>query len=243
MTKQIKLVLFSIALISLFSHRAFAAPPDQKELQEVLHQLDIAAARFQSTSADVEIEIVQQNPVYEKDIQKGSVYYERSPKAFQMSAHFLKEADDVTNGKADFKDVPKTYVYSGGAFRLYEKKIDQLTTLTKAAQYESWFMLGFGASGKDLAKKWNITYVGTEKIDGVNTAQLELVPIEEAIRKNLPKVTIWIDPARDVNLKQVFDQGAGQSRTCIYSNIKVNQQLPADAFNLGTDSKTQYVNR
>jgi hypothetical protein len=46
-----------------------------------------------------------------------------------------------------------------------------------------------------------------------------------------------------VSLKQFFDEGQGQSRTCIYSNIKVNQPLPADAFTFKTDSKTQFINR
>jgi outer membrane lipoprotein-sorting protein len=44
-------------------------------------------------------------------------------------------------------------------------------------------------------------------------------------------VTIWLDTSRAVSLKQVFDQGDGQSRVCIYSNIKVNQPLPKTAFN------------
>ena len=91
-------------------------------------------------------------------------------------------------------------------------------------------MLGFGASGKELAEKWNIKYLGTETIDGVKTDKLELVAKDPDVRKNIPKVTIWIDTARAVSLKQVFDEGEGQSYVCHYTNIKVNQPLPADAF-------------
>ena len=36
-------------------------------------------------------------------------------------------------------------------------------------------MLGFGASGKDLAEKWDIKYAGEETVDGVKTEKLELV--------------------------------------------------------------------
>ena len=46
-------------------------------------------------------------------------------------------------------------------------------------------MLGFGASGKELEEKWNITYLGQETLDGVKTDKLELVPKDPAIRKNL----------------------------------------------------------
>ena len=33
-------------------------------------------------------------------------------------------------------------------------------------------MLGFGASGKELSEKWNITYDGEETLDGVKTDKL-----------------------------------------------------------------------
>jgi outer membrane lipoprotein-sorting protein len=151
-----------------------------------------------------------------------------------MAAHIREE-----NGKP----VPKDYVYSGGIFKLYEKLINQVTTLTKLSQYESWFMLGFGASGQDLEEKWEITYKGTEKLDGVMTSILEMVPRDPAIRKNLPKVTVWMDLERGVSLKQVFEEGPGQYRVCVYFNIKPNLPLPKDAFTLDTDKQTLYVNR
>ncbi|MGA2217290.1 MAG: outer membrane lipoprotein carrier protein LolA [Terracidiphilus sp.] len=209
-----------------------AAPPDP--LKGVLQRLDAAAANFRSTSADVETDNITQDPIYNKDVDKGTVYYQRKGGSYQMAAHFETE-----NGRP----LPKAYVYSGGTFKLYEKLINQVTTLSKLTQYQSWFELGFGASGKDLEEKWDIKYLGQETIDGVKTEKLELVPKDPAVRKNLPKVTVWMDADRAVSIKQVFDQGQGQTHTCLYSNIKVNQQLPADAFTLKTDSKTQFVNR
>ena len=50
------------------------------------------------------------------------------------------------------KPAPKVYAYSGGAVKLYEPMQDQLTIYSKAAQYESWFMLGFGASERSRAE-------------------------------------------------------------------------------------------
>jgi outer membrane lipoprotein-sorting protein len=85
--------------------------------------------------------------------------------------------------------------------------------------------------------------VGPASVDGVNTAELEMTPKDPEVRKNLPKVTVWMDTTHGVSLKQVYDEGQGQSRTCLYSNIKVNQALPANAFNYKTDRQTQYINR
>jgi outer membrane lipoprotein-sorting protein len=121
--------------------------------------------------------------------------------------------------------------------------IDQLTTLTKAAQYESWFMLGFGASGKDLEQKWEITYMGAETLDGVKTEELEMVPKDLAIRKKLSKVDMWVDPERGVSLKQILYFGPTEHKVCVYFNIKVNQTLPAGVFTLKTTGKTTRVNQ
>jgi len=223
-----------MALLLVAARPATAASnaPDAKD--KVLRQLDEAAKDFHSTSADFEFDSVSTDPVYDKDVQKGVVYYERKGNSFQMAAHIREE-----NGKP----VPKLVLVSGGSVKLYEKLIDQVTVLSKLSQYQSWFMLGFGASGRDLEQKWEIKYLGPETIDGVKTEKLEMVPKDLAIRKNLPKATLWIDPERGVSLKQVFNEGPGQYRVSVYFNIKVNQRLPADAFILKTDSKTQYVNR
>jgi outer membrane lipoprotein-sorting protein len=226
----------SIALVLLRGRAAFAGPANEKELEKVLHQLDVAAANFRSTSADFQFDSIETDPVYDKDIQKGTVYYERKGSAFRMAAHISEH-----NGS---KLAPKVYTYSGGVFKLFEGgDTNQVTTYSKADKFESYVMLGFGASGKDLADKWNINYAGSETLDGVKTEKLELVAKDLEVRKNFPKVTIWVDPDRGVSLKQVFDEGPGAYRVCVYFNIKTNQSLPGDAFTFKTDSKTTINNR
>jgi outer membrane lipoprotein-sorting protein len=204
------------------------------DLEGVLRKLDAAAANFQSTTADFEFDSTQTDPVPDTDVQKGTVYYDRKGNAFQMGVHI-----DEVNGKP----VPKIITVSGGVFKLYEKLPNQVTTSSKVSKYESYLVLGFGASGKDLQQKWNITYLGSETLNGFKTDKLQLIAKDPQVLKLFPKVVIWIDPSRGVSLKQFFDEGQGQSRTCIYSNIKVNQPLPADAFTFKTDSKTQFINR
>ncbi|MFZ0746305.1 MAG: outer membrane lipoprotein-sorting protein [Terracidiphilus sp.] len=221
----------SLALLLIASRALFAAD----DLQSVLRQLDAAAEKFHSTSADVQFDSVETEPIPITDVQKGTVYYERKGGSFRMAAHI-----NEFNGQP----VTKVYTFAGGVFRLFEGgNVDQVTTFSKASKFESYLMLGFGASGTQLADKWNITYDGQETVDGVKTDKLELVAKDPTVRKNLPKVTIWIDPSRGVNIKQVFDEGDGQSKTAHYFNIKVNQSLPGDAFKFKTDGKTQYINR
>lgn len=240
MRLAIKLALASsIALVLLPGQSAWAvpSPPDQNDLKEVLRRLDVAAANFHSTSADFEFDAIETDPVYDKDVQTGMVYYERKGNAFQMGVHIADH-----NGKP----APKIYTFSSGVFRLFEPGIDQVTTFAKAGKFESYVMLGFGASGKDLEAKWNIKYLGSEDLmDGktaVKTEILELVAKDPEVRRNLTKVTIWVDVDRAVSLKQVLNFGPSNTRISLYSNIKVNRpSIPAGAFTFKTDSHTTYV--
>ena len=224
-----------VLIVALFAFLFASVTPKSaaQDLKTVLAKLDAAAANFHSTSADFEFDSIQTDPVPDKDVQKGTVYYERNGKDFQMAAHIEEE---------NSKPIPKIYAFSKGVFRLYEKVPNQVT-IYKNDKLGGYLLLGFGASGKDLSEKWDITYGGEETIDGVKTEKLDLVPKDPGVRKNLVKVTVWMDTARGVSLKQVFDQGEGQSRVCVYFNFKFNQPLPSSVFAFKTDSKTQTVNR
>ncbi len=226
-----KVFFLFLAAMLLPAPRLMAA----EDLKSVLGKLNAAAKGFRTTSADFEFDSVTTVPIEDTEVQTGRVYYERNGRAFKMAAHILK---------VDGQPVPKTYMFADAQFKLWEGgNLNQVTTFSNVAKYESWFMLGFGASGTDLAEKWEITYDGMETVAGVETAKLELVAKDPTVRKNLPKVTVWMDLARGVSLKQVFDEGQGQTRTCTYSNFKFNQALPADAFTSPTDNKTQYVRK
>lgn len=225
-----KALLLAGAATILMSLPASLSAQDK---ETVLKKLDAAAANFRSTSADFQFDSYQTDPVPDKTTQKGTVYYERNGKNFQMAAHIAEE-----NGKP----VPKVYKYAKGEFQLYEKIPDQVTTY-KNDKVGGYLLLGFGASGKQLEDKWDITYAGQEKLENITTDKLELVAKDPEVRKNLTKVTVWMDTSRGVSLKQLFDEGQGQSRVCVYFNFKLNQPLPSDAFTFKTDSKTQFVKR
>ena len=229
MMQSKKLFVATALALVIFSVRpAFAAD----DLQTVLRKLDVASANFRTTSADFQFDTVTTLPIYDKDVQAGTVYYKRDQKNSQMAAHI-----NQVNGR----QVPKIVVSSGGTIKLFEQKINQVTVLTRFSQYQSWFMLGFGASGKELEGKWDIKYLGTEKVDGITTDKLEMTAKDPVVRKNILKLTLWMDSERGVSVQQLFDQGQGQSRTCRYTNIKVNQALPSDAFTFKTDKQTRTI--
>jgi outer membrane lipoprotein-sorting protein len=220
----------AIALILLPSRAASAA--DDKD--RVLRRLDAAAKQFRNTSADFVFDKEQIDPVPDSDIQTGTVYYERNGAAFKTAAHI---------DKANTRPVTRVYTYSAGLLTFFDKATNQVTRFSKFANFESYIMLGFGASGKELEDKWDIKYLGSEMVAGVKTEKLELVAKDPEVRKNIAKVTIWIDPDRAVSLKQRFDENASNYRICTYTNFKTNQSLPSDAFTFKTDAQTTYSNK
>jgi hypothetical protein len=216
--KLFYLAVFAISYASL--------PARADDLKQVLQRLDVAAKDFHNTTANVEFDTVQTDPIPDTDVMTGVAYYERNGSSFQMAAH-------LTTHIVEHKSYPasKIYIYSAGALKESDTgKAADAHVLNQASKYESYIMLGFGASGKALQDKWDVTYIGTEKIDGVDTDKLQLVAKDPTVRKNIPKVTIWLDTSRAVSLKQIFDEGDGNSRVFHYTAIKVNQPLPSNAF-------------
>jgi outer membrane lipoprotein-sorting protein len=233
MTFRLKIVAAAAAALffALASDRAGAADGDKAA---TIAKLNAAAKSFHTTVADFTFETVQTDPVPDTDVMKGTSYYERSGNNFKMAAHI-----DTDNSRP----APKVYTFADGVFKLYEPGIHQVTTFQRASDFAAYIMLGFGASGDQLADKWDITDLGPEPINGVLTEKLELVAKDATVREHLPKVTIWMDLNRAVSLKQIFDQGHGQTRTCSYTNISQPRSIPADRFTFKTDKNTQYINR
>jgi hypothetical protein len=197
-------------------------PAHADDLANVLKQLDTAAKDFRTTMATVEFDSIQTDPVPDTDVQKGTAYYQRSGTTFQMAGH-ITEHNNHPNGKI--------YILSHGVLRISDTgKEADAKTYNQAGKYEGYLMLGFGASGSQLAEKWDIKYAGQEKIDGVLTDELVLVAKDPTVRKNILNVTAWMDTSRAVSLKVIFDEGQGQSYVCHYTDIKVNQPLPKTAF-------------
>jgi hypothetical protein len=129
---------------------------------------------------------------------------------------------------------------------MFEPKADHLDLIRSGpnqAQYESFLTLGFGGSGTDLAKAWNINDQGTEVLkDGnqsITTVKLDLVSKDPAILRNLTHITIWVDPIRGISLKQQFFAPSGDTRTTYFTHIRYNEKIKdVSSFAIKTDKQT-----
>jgi outer membrane lipoprotein-sorting protein len=224
--------LYLRTIAALLAVAPLAALAQNADLQKVLSEMDTGAAKFQSAQADFVWDqytaVVQSH-----DFQKGTIAFRRVGNATEMVAHVKTDNDQPAE-----KDV----LYKGGELDFYQPELKQETIFNAGTNAERYLTLGFGGSGKDLAANWNIAYQGKETIDGVETANLDLTPKQPGGNNQFTHITVWIDPRRAISLKQQLFQDSGDSRTAIYSNIKMNS-VPASAFTLQLAPGTQKVRK
>ena len=206
-----------------------AAQAKPTRLETVERQLDEASAGFKSAQADLRQELFTKI-VDDTEKQAGMVYFLRKGGSTQMGIKMLPPEEKIV----EFKD-GKLRVFKPGA-----NHVDEFSASGKnQALTETLMTLGFGGSGSDLKKAWTIDDQGTEQMsDGSKTVaveKLDLVSKDETVRKNYTHITVWIDPARGVTLKQVFfaaseGKPSGDTRTAFYTNIRLNETVDVGPF-------------
>lgn len=217
----------SLALTLAFAASALHAQAPSPQLTAVLAQMDTASRNFQNASANFEWDFYEKI-VHDTTKQKGSMFLERSKGGITFGADvFDLDASGKTASVAS-----KVINFGGGALRVYtpaEKQVDMFKSGANQASYESYLSIGFGGSGQALAQAWQITDGGPETLSDnghpVKTEKLILTSKDPNVRNTFTHVTIWVDPTRDVSLKQVFDTPSGDTRTAFYSNIRLNSKI------------------
>ncbi len=242
---------FRAATVFLIAALAPAIAPAQTKPTglpaAIRDQMDAASAKFTSAQADLRQELFTK-VVHDTEIQTGQIYFLRKAGATQMGMKLLPP--DAQPGAQP----AQVLEFSGGKGRMFNPGTNQIDESSATGKNqtlaETFLTLGFGGSGTDLAKSWTIDDQGPEPIgDGkqtVKTEKLDLVSKDPGIRNMFSHVTIWIDPARDVSLKQVFYAASGgtpsgDTRTVYYTNIRLNQPVDAAQFAIKCKGKCTVV--
>jgi len=216
-------------------------PANSADLDAVLKKMDAVSATFRSTQADFEWQTYERAIDEVDDVQTGTIYYHRTGKEIEMMAEVRKDGPSADA----LKDEPKYVLFKNGRVQLYQPKVNQVTEFDlgkNRAEFESYLVLGFGGSGEDLAREFDVTYVGPEKIDGVATAHLSLTPKSLKVRNTYAQIDLWIDLDKGVSKQQKFISPQGDYRLAKYSDIQVNgKKISDEVFKLKTNGKTQFV--
>lgn len=201
-----------------------SAAQQSGDLQTVIAQMDAASARFKSAQADFSWDNYQA-VIQSHETQTGVIYFERKGAATRMAAYFQRPGSQV---------VDKIAVYDGAQAQYYQPAIKQMDIFHSGSAYESFVTLGFGGSGADLEKNWDVTLLGREKVNSIDTVKLDLKPKDPKVQSNFTHITMWVDPTRSISLKLIFYEPSGDQRTCTYTNVKYNQPLNQDVFHIKT---------
>ena len=197
-----------------------ATAQNPEAMDEVLHSMDENASKFHTAQADFVWQIYNSviNDIAETD--KGKIYFRRSGPNLQMSARFT--------------DPPsKQVVFTGKAVQILQPggQVDEYDTAAHQGELETFLVLGFGSSGKDLQKSFELQDLGEESIDGVLTHKLQLTPKAEDVRRHVPKIVLWMQPNGLSKQQQIYLEG-GDYRTAKYASIQLNQNLSDNLFKL-----------
>jgi outer membrane lipoprotein-sorting protein len=230
--------------VTVFQTASQTVPPAQspataaasEELKAVLAKMNQSAANFKSLQADFEWETFDKL-IKETDVQRGQAYFRR--KGNDLEALFNFNA--ASGGK---ESLSKQALYKDGKISLYEPRINRITEREvgkNKSDVDAFMSLGLGGRGDDLAASFAVTWQGWETVEGVKTAKLEVTGKSPSIQKVFSKAVLWIDPERDIAVKQQFFQSSGDYRLTRYHNIKFNDKVPESVFRLKTTGTPEIV--
>lgn len=220
--------LFLLAAI-VFAGPAFAA--SDSGLEKVLAKMDETAAKFRTAQANFTWTTFNSVVNEESGRQTGKIYFQRDENETEMAA-------DIDPPEA------QQVIFSRGKIRRYQSRtdvVDEYDSGSHREEFETFLVLGFGSSGNDMRKSFDITYGGEEKVDGTDAARLELVPKSDKIKQHFPKIILWINPQNGILIQQKLMETDGDYRLAKYSGIKLGQKIPSKMFQLKTSGKTKVV--
>lgn len=218
--------LFSSTVLLLLAAAANSSAQDANaRLQTTLEKLNQASAHFHYATASFHKDLYNAL-VKDHTPQDGHIYFLRTQtggsKGVQMGAK-------IEGAGA------RTVEYKNGVVKDFNPGINCFDTVAASgnqARIESFLTLGFGGSGTELAKAWNIEDQGQQTLEGAKVEQLTLTPKDPSVQGMVSNVTLWLDLDRGVSLKQVFVAPSGDTTTATYSDINTTRKPDIKPFEI-----------
>lgn len=194
---------------------ASAKTGQAKTLNDVLGRMDESAASFHGLVA--RLERVEHTAVINDDYKSaGELRLRRTgPKNIQVVVRYSKPD-------------PKDWALEGNTFQMYYPKRNAVEIYDLGRQsslIDQFLLLGFGTSGKELAKNYVVKLAGEETVDGKATYKLHLVPKSKDAQKYLAAVDLWYSDEAGYPVRQKFYQPSGDYQVVGYSDVRVNPAL------------------
>lgn len=202
------------------------------DLEKLLANMDRAASGFESMEAGI-TRMKYMALLEEKTTESGEMYVRKDK-----------------NGKVrlliNFRE-PYHYhlAVSGDKAEIYRPRIATVEEYSIAKHRDTFqqaFLLGFGTTADYLRENYELQWLGEENAAGQATVRLELIPKSEGLRKQVPKLEMWVSTETWQAVRQKLHQPGGEDyRVFTYDNVKLNPKIPDKIFKLDIPRNTKRV--
>jgi outer membrane lipoprotein-sorting protein len=205
-----------------------AAPVNS--LPDAFAGMDAAAKTFRGMTAKLQ-QTVYNALANDTSVSNGDIKLKRSkPGEVRMLVTFTQPD-------------PKSAAFDGNQVKVYYPKInvEQIYDVsTKKDMVEQVMLLGFGATSAEMKSAYDVTWVGTEPINGQPTSHLKLAPKSKEMQQRFRQVELWISDSIGVPLQQKFITSAsGDFNQFTYSDLKLTTSLSDKDLQLKTAKGVQ----
>src|SRR3984957_896374 len=182
-----------------------------ESLQQVLARMDKAAGEFKSMTAQVTY-VTHTDVLNDNSTESGAVT-------------MRKVQPGEVQGKVDFTAPDmKTVTIEKRRVQEYFPKIKtlQVFDLDKhGEQLDKFFMIGFGTSGIELAKDYDVSVLGTADVNSQAAVHLQLIPKSPEARRYVQKLELWIpDQGDPYPLREKILEPSADYRLVTYTDLK-----------------------
>ena len=192
-----------------------------EDAQVVLSRMDRESATFRQITAKLK-KVNYISVLSDSNEETGAIWIRRGGRGIEMRT----EIDQPE---------PKSVGLAGSTVKVYFPKIKtvQIWELDKyRALTDQLLLLGFGSSGKEIQRNYMVQAAGEENVGAVKTTRLELVPKSAKVLEQIKRVDLWVPLDAGYPVQQKFLQSGGDYYLVTYSEIKLNPNLPENAFRL-----------
>ena len=205
-------------LLALFAQTTLAAA----DLPTVLSKMNAAAAPFQGMTAKIRW-VKYTKLVDDTDPESGDLWVKRDDKGqVQLRIAFTEPVRKQIR-------VEKT---SAELFNETINQIEEYDLKARGNELYEGLLLGFGVSGDELKKRYDIKIAAEEPIDGQPTVKLELTPKDAEDRAAGKSVQMWISTETWQPIQQKALEHSGDYRLISYSGVKMNPGIKASDLEL-----------
>jgi len=200
---------------------------------EILTRLDQAATSFAGATASIRV-ITHTGIINEDETQIGNVVVKRS------SPHEMRFLINFAGPDA------QAIALRDRTLQIYYPKLNTVREYD-IGKYkdlaQKLILLGFGMPGRELGDSYDISNLGSERVESQDSVHLQLTPKASEVLKQLSRVDLWISLRTNCPVQQKFYMPGGDYRLVTYSDLKVNPpQLPTSALELPKGAKREQMN-